>query len=29
MHYGFSEIYTYDVRQAAAAAALGLKPVKA
>ena len=29
LHSGFSEIYTYDVHQAKAAAALGLKPITA
>lgn len=29
MHHGFSDIYTYDIRQTDAAVALGLKPLKA
>jgi predicted nucleic acid-binding protein len=29
MHHGFPEIYTYDTHQAAAATALGLKPLTA
>lgn len=29
MHHGFTDIYTYDVRQRDAAVALGLKPLKA
>ena len=29
MHHGFTEIFTYDGKQSAAAASLGLKPVTA
>jgi hypothetical protein len=29
MHHGFTDIYTYDLRQTDAAVALGLKPLKA
>jgi predicted nucleic acid-binding protein len=29
MHHGFTDIYTYDIRQTDAAVALGLKPLKA
>jgi predicted nucleic acid-binding protein len=28
MHHGFTDIYTYDIRQTDAAVALGLKPLK-